>query len=92
MASECDAATVLAAAVSALHQVKEEEHSRTPRSMAQWAVVIGAFDESFDWEDSSYDDGPPVKRSRRVKERKDWTTSAWWVQAAPGHRSARLHH
>lgn len=71
-------ATVLSVALSALHQV--QKRSRTHRTMAQWEVALRAFDDAFEWEDSGEQDGPPVKRSRQVKERKDWSTSAWWLQ------------
>ena len=80
MASGCDdlqPATVLSVAVSALHQVQQQ--SRQHRTMAQWEAVLNAFDDAFEWEDNG-EDGPPGKRSRRVKERVDWKTSAWWRQ------------
>ena len=68
-------AVVRAASVAALHVVQEEEETRTARTMAQWALVLGAFD---DHEDTENDDdvAPGEKRSRRVRERKDWRTSA----------------
>ena len=76
MASGADdlATTVLAVAVSVLHQVQEQ--SRTASTMADWSVVLGAFDDATDWSEDDDDDAPRVKRSRRVKERKGWRTSA----------------
>ena len=70
---------VRAASLAALHVVQEEEKTRTVRTMAQWAVVLGAFDDDEDTENDD-DVAPGEKRSRRVRERKDWRTSAWWIQ------------
>ena len=72
-------AVVRAASLSALHVVQEEEKTRTARTMAQWAVVLGAFDDDEDTENED-DVAPGEKRSRRVRERKDWRTSGWWIQ------------
>ena len=68
---------VRAASLAALHVVQEEK-TRTARTMAQWAVVLGAFDD----EDTENEDdvAPGEKRSRRVRERKNWRTSGWWIQ------------
>ena len=66
------ATTVLAVAVSALHQVQESKAAL----LVQWPT----FDDATDWSTDDDDDAPRVKRSRRVKERKDWRTSAWWIQ------------
>ena len=71
-------AVVRAASVAALHVVQEEK-TRTARTMAQWAVVLGAFDDDEDTENED-DVAPGEKRSRRVRERKDWRTSGWWIQ------------
>ena len=78
MAVDDLATTVLAMTVSALHQVQEQ--SRTARTMAEWSLVLGAFDDATDWSEHEGVDALCVKRSRRVKERKDWRTSAWWIQ------------
>lgn len=69
---------VRAASLAALHVVQEEK-TRTARTMAQWAVVLGAFDDDEDTENED-DVAPGEKRSRRVRERKDWRTSGWWIQ------------
>ena len=70
---------VRAASLAALHVVQEEEKTRTVRTMAQWAVVLGAFDDDEDTENED-DVAPGEKRWRRVRECKDWRTSAWWIQ------------
>ena len=70
-------AVVRAASLAALRVVQEK--TRTVRTMAQWAVVLGAFDDDEDTENDD-DVAPGEKRSRRVRERKDWRTSAWWIQ------------
>ena len=70
---------VRVASLAALHVVQEEEKTRTARTMAQWAVVLGAFDDDEDTENED-DVAPGEKRSRRVRERKDWRTSGWWIQ------------
>ena len=68
---------VRAASLAALHVVQEK--TRTARTMAQWEVVLGAFDDDEDTENED-DVAPGEKRSRRVRERKDWRTSGWWIQ------------
>ena len=68
---------VRAASLAALHVVQEK--TRTARTMAQWAVVLGAFDDVGDSENED-DVALGEKRSRRVRERKDWRTSGWWIQ------------
>ena len=67
---------VRAASLAALHVVQEK--TRTARTMAQWAVVLGAFDDDEDTENED-DVAPGEKRSRRVRERKDWRTSGWGI-------------
>ena len=69
---------VRAASLAALHVVQEEEKTRTVRTMAQWAVVLGALDDDEDTENE--DDAPGEKRSQRVRERKDWRASGWSIQ------------
>ena len=68
---------VRAASLAALHVVQEEK-TRTARTMAQWAVVLGALDDDEDTENE--DVAPGEKRSQRVRERKDWRASGWWIQ------------
>ena len=68
---------VRAASLAALHVVQAK--TRTARTMAQWAVVLGAFDDDENTENED-DVAPGEKRSRRVRERKDWRTSGWWIQ------------
>ena len=68
-----------AASLAAQHAVlEEEEETRHARTMAEWALVLGAFDD----EDAENEDevAPGGKRPRRVVERRDWRTSAWWIQ------------
>ena len=69
--------TVRAVSLAALHVVQEEK-IRAARTTAQWAVVLGAFDDDEDCTENEA--APGEKRSRRVRERKDWRTSAWWIQ------------
>ncbi|CAB1108321.1 unnamed protein product [Ectocarpus sp. CCAP 1310/34] len=70
-------ATVLSFALAALHQIQEEDgRRRTARSVSYWDAVL--FDE--DSEDEEEVVGPKVKRTRRVTQRRDWRTSAWWEQ------------
>ncbi|CAB1108228.1 unnamed protein product [Ectocarpus sp. CCAP 1310/34] len=75
---QLEATAVLSVALAALHQIQEEEDGcrRTARSVSHWDAVL--FDE--DSEDEEEVVGPKVKRTRRVTERRDWRTSAWWEQ------------
>ena len=50
---------VRAASLAALHVVQEEK-TRTARTMAQWAVVLGAFDDDEDTENE--DDVAPGEK------------------------------
>ncbi|CAN0311480.1 unnamed protein product [Pylaiella littoralis] len=49
--------------------------------MAQWAVVLEELDAATLWpEEDDDDDVPRAKRTRCIKERKNWKQSAWWTQ------------
>ena len=70
-------ATVLSVAVAALQQVQQQSRTRT---LAQWEVALRSVDDAFEWEDNGDQDGPLVKRTRRVFARTNWKESAWWRQ------------
>lgn len=68
-----------ALSLAALLFAEEEEKARIPRTLAQWAVVLGGLCDDEDGENKD-DAAPPQKRSRRVRERNNWRSSAWWIQ------------
>ena len=68
-----------ALSLAALLYAAEEEKSRIRRTMAQWAVVLGGLCDDEDAENED-DPAPVPKRSRRVRERNNWRSSAWWIQ------------
>ncbi|CAM9289452.1 unnamed protein product, partial [Pylaiella littoralis] len=74
--SECDdllATTVLSVAIAALHHREQHDRPTRVRSMAQWAVVLEELDAAFLWpEEDDDDDVPRAKRTRCIKERKNW--------------------
>ena len=81
MTSGCDdllPAAALSVAVAALQQVQRQ--ARTHRTIAEWEVALRSVDDAFEFEDVGDEEGPPVKRNRLFKKRRDWRTSAWWIQ------------
>lgn len=83
MASEVEdllATTVLAVAVTALHKVHEEARTTTARTVAEWDVVLDAFDDASLWPEEEGGGLPKVKRTRVSKARTNWHDSAWWKQ------------
>lgn len=75
------AKTALSVAVAALHQVQQGERGTAARkTVAGCGAALQMCDDDALSPEKGNMGSPKTKRYRRVKLRKDWRTSAWWIQ------------